>query len=255
MGAGDRLLPQFHPQTVIRDWGHGQAFRLSDALSGVSVFGATGSGKTSGPAKHLAYGYLAAGFGGLVLCAKKEERSQWQQWAHDCGRSDDLVIIDGGGQQRFNFMNWEASRTGSGAGFTINIVALLDEISRAISGADKGVSGDQKFWEDALHNLNMNLVDLPVLAGLKVSLPLLRSIASSAPLTLAQAKDPEWQATSYCARALQEADSENSFRPIPPLHPRTPLTVKSSLWICQYRNTGWQEGLPTSHGNTVFRWP
>jgi hypothetical protein len=69
-------LPEFHPLTVLRDWGDGSAFRLADAQTGVSVFGATGSGKTSGPAKHLAYGYLAAGFGGLVLCAKAEERRQ-----------------------------------------------------------------------------------------------------------------------------------------------------------------------------------
>ena len=59
-------LPEFHPQTIIREWGDGQAFRLADAQTGVCVFGATGSGKTSGPAKHLAYGYLAAGFGGLA---------------------------------------------------------------------------------------------------------------------------------------------------------------------------------------------
>ncbi len=71
MGAGQAKLPEFHPQTVLRDWGNGQAFRLADALTGVCVFGATGSGKTSGPAKHLAYGYLAAGFGGLVLAPKR----------------------------------------------------------------------------------------------------------------------------------------------------------------------------------------
>src|SRR5580704_7555591 len=88
-------LPPYHPQTVLRDWGNGQGFRLADALTGVCVFGATGSGKTSGPAKHLAYGYLAADFGGLVLCAKKEERIQWQKWAADTGRTDDLVIVDG----------------------------------------------------------------------------------------------------------------------------------------------------------------
>src|SRR5271170_5554639 len=81
MAEGNHPLPEFHPQTVLRDWGNGQAFHLADALTGVSVFGATGSGKTSGPAKHLAYGYLAAGFGGLVLCAKKEERRQWEGWA------------------------------------------------------------------------------------------------------------------------------------------------------------------------------
>src|SRR5277367_5508569 len=122
-------LPDFHPQTILRDWGDGQGFRLADAQTGVCVFGATGSGKTSGPAKHLAYGYLAAGFGGLVLCAKPEERIMWQQWATECGRTDDLIIFDASGKNRFNFMDWEASRAGDGGGLTINIVALLDEIA------------------------------------------------------------------------------------------------------------------------------
>ncbi len=73
-------LPEFHPQTVLRDLGDGDAFRLADALTGIFVVGSTGSGKTSGGAKFFAYSFLAAGFGGLVLCAKKEERIQWEQW-------------------------------------------------------------------------------------------------------------------------------------------------------------------------------
>ena len=200
-------LPDFHPDTVIRAWGDGHAFRLADAQTGVIVFGATGSGKTSGPAKHLAYGYLAAGFGGLVLCAKKEERQQWQQWAADCGRDDDLVIVNADGDWRFNFMEHEASRPGEGGGFSINTVALLDEIAGAIAGSGKGESGgDSKFWEDALHNLNSNLVDLPLLAGLQVSLPLLRDIASTAAQSVEEVSDPRWQKSSVCARILKEAD-------------------------------------------------
>jgi type IV secretory system conjugative DNA transfer VirD4/TraG family protein len=209
VGEDDADLPDFHPQTVLRDWGNGQAFRLADAQTGVCVFGATGSGKTSGPAKHLAYGYLAANFGGLVLCAKKDERRQWQQWAADCGRSDDLIIIDGSGKWRFNFLEWEASRPEEGGGLTINIVALLDEIAGAIArsgGKSQGGSAENKFWEDALHHMNSNLVDLPVFAGLRLSLTLLRSIVSSAPLSLAQTNDPKWQESSTCAAILGEAD-------------------------------------------------
>ena len=202
-------LPEFHPQTVLRDWGDGQAFRLADAQSGVCVFGATGSGKTSGPAKHLAYGYLAAGFGGLVLCAKKEECRQWQLWAAETGREDDLVIIEGGGTYRFNFLEWEASRPDEGGGLTINIVAILDEIAGALaSGAGKsdGGHGDNKFWNDALHHMNTNLVDLPIFAGLRVSLPLMRSIVNSAPQDLEQVSDPKWQESSTCAAIIREAD-------------------------------------------------
>ena len=195
----------FHPQTIIRDWGNGQAFRLADAQTGVCIFGATGSGKTSGPGKHLAYGYLAAGFGGLVLCAKKDESRQWQEWATECGRGDDLVIVNAEANWRFNFLEWEASRPEEGGGLSINIVNLLDEIAIAVSGSEQH-SANGKFWEDSLHHMNTNLVDLVLLAGLPVSLPLLRSIVTSAAYTPEQADDAAWKRNSACAATLDEAD-------------------------------------------------
>jgi hypothetical protein len=214
MGNGPEALPEFHPQTVLRDWGNGHAFRLADAQTGVCAFGATGSGKTSGPAKHLAYGYLAAGFGGLVLCAKREESRQWQEWAKECDRSEDLIIIDKRGSFRFNFMNWGAARPEEGGGLAINIVSLLDEIGHAVSGTDKSkLSGDHKFWEDALHLLNSNLVELAVCAGVEVSLPRLREILSTAALNLAQVTDPAWKETSSCAKHIEEADKLTKDRP------------------------------------------
>ena len=47
-------LTKFHPQTVLRDWGHGNAFKLADAHTGVCVFGATASGKGTGEHKSRA---------------------------------------------------------------------------------------------------------------------------------------------------------------------------------------------------------
>jgi hypothetical protein len=91
------------------------------------------------------------------------------------------------GKWRFNFLEWEASRPEEGGGLTINIVALLDEIAGAIAnsaGKAEGGGGGNKFWEDALHHMNTNLVDLPIFAGIQVSLPLMRSIVNSRPKTL-----------------------------------------------------------------------
>lgn len=172
--TGSQRLADFHPQNVLRDWKDGYAFRIADAQTGVCVFGATGSGKTIGPAKHLAYGYLAADFGGLVLCAKKEERRQWEEWAAETGRSDELVIIDGTGKWRFNFLDWEASRPEAGGGLSINIVNVFDEIAMAILGQATENAGENKFWQDRLHLLNTNLVELPLLAGLPLTISLLR---------------------------------------------------------------------------------
>ena len=106
-------------------------------------------------------------------------------------------------------MEWEASRPEEGGGLTINIVAILDEIASAVaSGAGEadGGGGDNKFFDDALHHLNTNLVDLPIHAGLRVSLPLLRSIVNSAPQTIAQIADPQWQEKSVCWKVLAEAN-------------------------------------------------
>jgi hypothetical protein len=48
----DIRLLVFPPQTMLRDWGNGQGFRLADALTGVCAFGATGGRKTSDPIKY-----------------------------------------------------------------------------------------------------------------------------------------------------------------------------------------------------------
>jgi hypothetical protein len=212
LSGGRNQLEKFHPQTVLRDWSNvseGAAFHIADALTGVAVFGATGSGKTSGVAKHLALSYLANDFGGLVLCAKPEERRQWQEWAAETGRLDDLVIFDGSGEHKFNFMDWEARRSGEGGGLTLNIVALLDEIASAVSsgaGSAEG-GGDSQFWQDSLHHLNLNLVDLPIFSGLPVTLSLLRDIVNTAPKSQKEATSEEWQQASICYAILSKADA------------------------------------------------
>jgi hypothetical protein len=199
-------LPDFHPLTELRDWKNGQKFYLADALTGVIAWGATGGGKSSGPGAHLGLAYLAADFSGIVLCAKKEERRQWEKWAPSVGRTADLRIIDQSGKWRFNFLDAEAARAGEGAGLAINIVSLLDEIAGAMGSGKGEGGGDNKWFEDALHHMNMNLVQLPLLAGLQVSLTLLRSIVNSAPTTLDESKSEAWQ-KGACAAILREADS------------------------------------------------
>ncbi|MDB6025855.1 MAG: hypothetical protein JWM68_2078 [Verrucomicrobiales bacterium] len=204
-------LPIYHPQSVLKDYGKGDAFRIVDALCGVSYFGATGSGKTSS-AKHLAIAYLAAGFGGLVLCAKKEERRQWEQWALETDRTKDLIIFEALGKHLFNFLGCEASRSGGGGGLSMNMVALVMAISSVITnsaGKSEG-GGDSQFWEGSLEHLTTNLVDLMLLAGLPVSLLLMRSILNSAPQNIAQVNDPKWQENSVCAAILREADKNTS---------------------------------------------
>ncbi len=204
----DPPLPKWHPNQILRDWGNGDAFRVLDALTGVSVMGATGSGKSSAIARHIAYGYLSNDFGGILLCSKPEEAGIWKNWAAETGRLDDLILFDSSAEFRFNFLDWCGTWTGKGGGVSTTIVSLLDEIADAVvnaGGENKG-DGRDKFWTGSLHLLNFYLVELVLLAGLRISLPLLRSILTSAPRSVEEAKGEAWQSESTCARVLGEAD-------------------------------------------------
>ena len=66
-----------------QDW-----WTIRDAVRGVQIFGGIGSGKSSGSGRTFAKAFLKNGFGGLVLCAKPDERQNWEQLAKEAGREE-----------------------------------------------------------------------------------------------------------------------------------------------------------------------
>src|SRR4051794_6107105 len=95
------------------------AWTINDATQGTSIMGATGGGKTSGSGATIAKAFLRAGLGGLVMCAKPEERELWEQYARETGRLSSIVVFSPTGyrhneqgekvekQWRFNFLDYE----------------------------------------------------------------------------------------------------------------------------------------------------
>jgi hypothetical protein len=63
-----------------------------------------------------------------------------------------------------HFLDWESSRASEGGGLTINVVALLEEIITALEPQKATGGDDNVFWEDALHQLLTNAVELVQLA-------------------------------------------------------------------------------------------
>src|SRR5207247_381588 len=139
---------------------------IRDACEGTAVFGATGSGKTSGSGQTIAKAFLAAGFGGLVLCTKRDEADLWRRYCRETNRSDSLIIF--GPQQpqqryRFNFLNYEFSRPGAGAGLTENLVRLFTTVLE-VAERHRGQSGAQDFWQRTTKQLLRNSLDLVTIA-------------------------------------------------------------------------------------------
>jgi hypothetical protein len=186
-------------------------FTLRDACQGVHVFGGIGSGKTSGSGKAVAAAYLRAGFGGLVLAAKPDEAEQWAKYVWDNGRYNSLLLFGdhGGG---FNFITYELARQGAdGIGSVVECLMRILEAAR-LTGSNPG-QGSQQFWDDATRQLLRNTIPILYSATGTVRIPDIIRFVSSAPTSLDQARNADWQAESFMFRSLL-AVRQQPARPI-----------------------------------------
>ncbi|HEY1848840.1 MAG TPA: TraM recognition domain-containing protein [Opitutaceae bacterium] len=197
------LLPAWSDTRGLVNFG-GDPWRIKDAFEGTIVFGATGSGKTSGSGRALATAFLSAGFGGLVLCAKPDEPELWRTYAAETGREADLVLFGRDDAWSFNFMKHEQTRPGAGAGLTENLVNLFTEVATIGESEGAGRGGDP-FWERAMRSLVRNCVDVLLMAGEPATLHAMFAVIRSAPPDAACAASGEWRETSECWRLVQAA--------------------------------------------------
>ncbi len=178
-------------------------FRLNDAFEGVQVFGSTGSGKTSGSGAALAKAYLSAGFGGLVLTNKVSDKADWMKYLQQAGRQDDLIVFSPDSSHRFNFLEYERSRPGRGAGLTENLVNLFMVLLEASEQGDARAA--EKFFDRAVKRLLRNTLDLLMMAGEPLSMRAINEVVASAPTSPELLDDPGWQRSSLCVRLLEKA--------------------------------------------------
>ncbi len=215
------------------------AWTVNDATQGISIMGATGSGKTSGSGATLAKAFLRAGMGGLVMCAKPEERLLWEQYAKETGRSDSLVIFSPDKDKRhnqfwrFNFLEYELQRTGRGGGQTEIIVNLITRISEIAEGTHD-IAGKEQFWERAMRQLVRNAIEIIALSQKTLTLKDIVKLVRDAPNSLEQiGEDAKWWDTSYCAKCLLTA-SENAKTP----RELNDFEMAEDYWLHEFPNLG-----------------
>ena len=144
---------------------------------------------------------LRAGFGGLVLTVKSSETKRWQEYLERCGRSDDLVVFSPESDHRFNFLEYERTRTTRGGGTTENLVELFVTAMNAASG-EKGAGTQDPYWDKALRQLLRNVIDALQLADEPLTIANMHKVIVSAPQSEEMARDLEWQAASYLFQVL-----------------------------------------------------
>lgn len=178
--ACDLNYPLMKFSTDTKDWWY-----VKDAVEGVQIFGGIGSGKTSGSGRMLAHSFLKNGFGGIVLCAKPDEASQWIDYAKKLGRERDIILFQEGSNWRFNPLQYELSRKGRGSGQTMNITELfmtVFKMGQRITGS--GAEERERFWENALKRCITRIIDLLRLAGEEVSVMNIAKVLTDSPVDL-----------------------------------------------------------------------
>lgn len=212
-------------------WTRDDAWTIGNAVEGTLILGATGSGKSTGSGRTIALAMLRAGFGGLVLTVKPDERSVWERYCREAGRLDDLVVFAPDSDLRFNFLDYELQRKGGGAGLTENIVNLFSTVLEVAERGQGQGSGreDEGYWRRASRQLCRNLVDLAIMADGRISIPGLYAMLVSAPTSVEHARSDGWRKNSLLFHALAKADR----------NPKTPRQEADFALVADYFLCEW----------------
>ena len=175
-------------------------WRIRDASEGLLIFGAVGSGKTSGSGSAVTQNFLRAGYGELVLTVKPDEASRWLRMCERTGRSADCIHVTYGSGHKLNILDYETQRTGKRLSITDDLIALFRCIIGVTSGSKKNDKGDD-FWTLAPNRLMARLFDTFLLADEPISLDSLIQFVESAPTNPAQ----HWQTIKGFAEIINRA--------------------------------------------------
>lgn len=213
--------------------GYGDWLTLGDCFTGIAVFGAAGSGKTSSLAM-VAQLLMLLDAGFVWLCAKPDEVRIARNIAKSAGREADVIVVgeDVDGvitRHRFNPLQYEAGKPSQG---TSSVMTYLSDCARVLSrkeGERSGGEGD-RFWTDQFERLLRYCIDTAKYSGRTLSIDLLREIQLSAPLGNHHLTDEAFLAGSTCWQCIREAEERMEAGAIP----KTDFMRVLHFWIKDY---------------------
>lgn len=173
---------------VLLSFGQDDHWTCGDSYEGVLILGAPGSGKTSGSGAILAQTFLSAGYGGLVLCAKKGEAQRWQKLCARNGRGEDCITVTRDGPYRLNALDYESQRPGGDFGLSDNLISFFRTLLE-IASKDTGSKIGDNFWTSNTDRLMKWLFETFFMAGEPLTFDGLADFITAAPQ--GPLKDPE----------------------------------------------------------------
>lgn len=188
-------------------WAEGSPWTVGDSFQGTQIFGSTGSGKSSGSIATICRAFMRAGYGGLFLTVKAEDRETYISYAKDAGRLDDVLVFSPQNDLKYNFIADEQSQSRGSDALVENLTALLMTVTDLGSSGNEGGGGDNdKYFKLEGTRLARNGLLALVLAGDTITIPDLHRLIVSSPTSMEQVASESWQQSSFCFKCLKTAD-------------------------------------------------
>jgi len=189
------------------NWTHDDPFTVRDLLRSIAIFGATGSGKTSGSGKWLAEAIVThRRSSGLILCAKPEDEAMWRRIFANADRKSDLLIFEPGGALRFNFLSYVVKSGGD----TRQITKCITSIGETLRSSDASGREDSQFWEREQERMLYNAVEVVKQATGRVTAPDLQNFITTAAGSPSEISTPVWQGKFHCRCMKAAYEKEKS---------------------------------------------
>jgi len=190
-------------------WSNSDAWTIGDACLGTQIWGSTGSGKSTGSLAGICRSFLRAGFGGIFLTAKPEDRDVYLRYCREEKRLKDVLLFGPDYSLKYNFIDAELHRADAGGGIVENLTMLLATILEINDRKGSGGGNEEGFWRRATLQLCHEAISLLVLAKGKVTIPDLYRLVVSAPVSTEQLRSEDWRRGSFCWQCLTEADARS----------------------------------------------
>ena len=202
---------------------------VRDFCESIFVTGGVGAGKTSGSGSHFATAMLRAGFGALVLCAKREDRPLWERYLARTGRLQDLIVVSGEASCPYycNLVAYEYAQGAADKRSIDNIVHLLDVLMELIQQGNQrqsGGGGDSAFFQQSGTQLTHSGLQIVASATGRIQLEDLMKLIQSAPERHEWVQNEAWQKSSYCYQLIERAKNSS----------RTPLAQRAFDMAARY---------------------
>lgn len=197
-------------EQVLLQLAAGAPWTIRDALAGVMLLGATGSGKTTGSLKTITMSMLEAGFGGVFFTVKPDDRAVYEEWIRQAGRRDDLRVFESSGQLRYNFMQAELEQTPDVSAAAQNLTELVMTATEALDAARGRAGGggeNASFFAQYSRKYCHNALFVLRLAGQTMSPQNLHRMVLSSPQSPSDLASEVWQKGSFCLECLRQAET------------------------------------------------